>query len=62
MAIWKRIRKYKNKDTSEDEREIQRETEKGDFRAMWFSAMLTIWLPCVLILVAFGFLALSAFT
>lgn len=51
MAIWKRIREMK-KDVSEEDEEKMSKLEKGDFFALWFSAMITLWLPCLLILVA----------
>lgn len=54
MAIWKRIRKYKEMDISEAVEERKKETERGDFAAMLISALFTLWLPVVLILLAFG--------
>ncbi len=54
MAIWKRIRKYKEMDISEAVEERKKETERGDFAAMLLSALLTLWLPVVLVLLAFG--------
>lgn len=61
MAIFKRIRKYRKMDTKEAEEDIAKETEKGDFVSMWLAAMLTIWLPCLLALLAFGGLILLIF-
>lgn len=51
MAIWKRIRKYRDMDVTDQAEEKLKETEKGDFLAMWFSAILTLWLPALVILV-----------
>ena len=62
MAIWKQIRKYRKMDVTKEEEKISEETEKGDFFAMWLSAMLTIWLPCLLALLAFGGLILWIFS
>ena len=36
--------------TDENEPEELLEPEKNDFAAMWISAMLTLWLPAILIL------------
>lgn len=61
MAIWKRIRKYRDKyyhdkyyhdmDVTAETEEKLGQTEKGDFFAMWISAMLTLWLPSLVILI-----------
>lgn len=61
MAIFKRLRKYRKMDTKEAEKNIANETEKGDFASMWIAAMFTIWLPCLLALLAFGGLILLIF-
>ncbi|MBQ8230876.1 MAG: hypothetical protein IJZ34_02950 [Lachnospiraceae bacterium] len=50
MAIWKRIKKY-DKDVTEEAEERFSELEKHDMTSMIVSAMLTIWLPCVLVLI-----------
>ena len=47
MAIWKRIKKY-DKDVKEEAEEKFSELEKHDMTSMIVSAMVTIWLPCVL--------------
>ncbi|NLC73571.1 MAG: hypothetical protein GX684_07400 [Ruminococcaceae bacterium] len=45
MAIWKRLKKYKDADIKEAEKMISEETEKSDFAAMWLSAVWTLMLP-----------------
>ena len=61
MAIFKRLRKYRKMDTTEAEENISRETENGDYLSMLIAAFLTIWLPCLLALLAFGGLILLFF-
>lgn len=54
MAIWKRLREYRDKDMPEEVEEEYSKLEKKDFLALWISAMLTLWLPVLLILLFIG--------
>ena len=53
MAIWKRLRKYRDMDLEEEQKKVS-DAEKGDIFAMIISALVTIWLPVSLILLLFG--------
>jgi len=53
MAIWKRLRKYRDMDLEEEQKKVP-DTEKGDIFAMIISALVTLWLPVSLILLLFG--------
>ncbi len=61
MAIWKRLRKYRDMDLDSEENRKMSTTEKGDMFSMIVSAMLTIWLPISLGLLAFGALLMLLF-
>ena len=54
MAIWKRLRKYRDMDLEEEEQKKMVDAEKGDIFAMIISALVTLWLPVSLILLLFG--------
>ena len=53
MAIWKRLRKYRDMDLEEEQKKVS-DAEKGDIFAMIISALVMIWLPVSLILLLFG--------
>lgn len=53
MAIWKRLRKYRDMDLEEEQKKMP-VTEKGDIFAMIISALVTLWLPVSVILLLFG--------
>ncbi|MBQ7955876.1 MAG: hypothetical protein IJ282_08995 [Lachnospiraceae bacterium] len=51
MAIWKRIKKYRDMDVDEEAEKKISQLEKGDMSAMIFSALLVLWIPALLILI-----------
>ncbi len=60
--IWRRLKKNTPKDDEAFERQMEEiRSSPKDFFAMLLSAFLVIVLPCLLILLAFGFLAMLLF-
>ncbi len=52
MSIWKRLQKYKDMDVEKEEEEKMSDLEKGDLFSMIISALLTLWLPIAVVLLA----------
>ena len=60
-GFWKRLKKYKDMDLEAEEKEKFADLEKSDFKAMVIAAILTLFLPCLLILGALALVVLVLF-
>lgn len=61
MGIWSRLKKYRDMDIEAEEKKRFSEAEPGDFPAMLLAAIVTLFLPCVLILVFLVLVVLALF-
>ena len=61
MGIWSRLKKYRDMDLEEEEKKRFSETEPADFPAMLLAAIITLFLPCVLILAVLVLVVLALF-
>lgn len=59
MAIWKRLKKYRDMDLEEKEKPA--DLEKSDFAAMLLAAFITLVLPCLLILIVLALIVMVLF-
>lgn len=63
MAIWKRLKKYREMDLDEEleKRLGEEKLEKRDLPALLLSAFLTLWLPCLVVLLVLCGIAVLLF-
>ena len=61
MAIWRRLKQYKDAHPEAEEDEKPADLEKNDFAAMLLAAFLTLVLPCLLILTVLALIVMARF-
>ena len=61
MAIWKRLKKYRDMDLEAEEKKEHIDLEKSDFAAMLLAAVVTLILPCLLILIVLALVVMVLF-
>ena len=61
MAIWKRLKKYRDMVPEAEEKEPLPDLEKSDFLAMLLAAFATLVLPCLLILIVLALIVMVLF-
>ena len=62
MSFFKKIPTLSKEEEEVKLEEIGCETEKSDFKAMWLSAALSLWLPAVLAILALSAVIYFLFT
>lgn len=62
VAIWKRLKKYRDMDLDAENKEKPADLEKSDFAAMLLAAFLTLVLPCLLILIVLALIVMALFS
>lgn len=62
MSFFKKIPTLSKEEEDAKLEEINCETEKGDFGSMWLSAVLYLWLPAVLAIIALSAIIYFLFT
>ena len=61
VAIWKRLKKYRDMDLEAEEKEKFADLEKSDFLAMVLAAFITLVLPSLLILIVLVLIGMALF-
>lgn len=62
MSFFKKIPTLSKEEEEAKLEKISRETEKSDFKAMWLSAVLNLWIPAVLAILALSAIIYFLFT